>query len=122
MDAKYPQEIPAEIRTFLEVLLREAKIGDVDEKTREDLIQELFYQLDNYLTSVIVDSLKPEDLETFIKMNEEKKPKEEIEAFIKEKLPDAENLFTDAFVEFKNLYLGNVDRAKEEFVEEKPQE
>jgi hypothetical protein len=81
---------------------------------KEQVIQELFFQLDNYLASVITDNLSPEDLEVFIKMNEEKKSKEEIEGFIKEKLPNAQEIFTNAFATFRDLYLKHVEKAKQE--------
>jgi hypothetical protein len=106
------QAIPPEIREFLEAMLQEAQLTTLDDQMKEGMVQELFYQLDNYLTSVIVDSMKPEDLEAFIKLNEERKPKEEIENFVREKVPNAEEIFTQAFVDFRNMYLDNVAKAK----------
>ena len=106
------QQIPTELREFLEIMLQQANLLTLDEKMKEDMIQELFYQLDRYLTSVIVDNLKPEDLEIFIKMNEDKKPKEEIENFIKEKMPNAQEMFTKAFSDFRNMYMENINKAK----------
>lgn len=108
------QQIPDEIRGFLDSILQEAGMLTIDDETREGMIQELFYQLDNYLASVIVKNLTPEDLEAFIKMNEERKSKPEIEQFVREKLPNADSVFADAFVEFKQLYLNNVNAAPSE--------
>lgn len=105
--------IPDDIKQYLESILQEAGMLTLDDKTRDTMIEELYVQLDNYLASVIVKQLKPEDLETFIKMNEEKKPKQEIEAFIKEKLPHAQHIFTNAFIDFRKLYLGNVKTARD---------
>ena len=106
-------QIPEDIRNYLDSILQEAGMLTLDDKMREGMIQELFYQLDNYLASVIVKRLEPEDLETFIKMNEEKKSKEEIEQFIKQALPNAQQIFSEAFVEFKKLYLENVETARD---------
>src|SRR5262245_53485981 len=90
--------IPQEIRLFLESLLQQADIPDLDPQIKEQMIQELFYQLDQYLSNVIVNNLQEADLNEFIKMNEEKKPKEELEAFIQQRIPNAQSLFTDAFM------------------------
>jgi len=46
-------------------------------------------------------------------MNEDKKSKEEIEQFIKTKLPNSQEVFTNAFIDFRSLYLGNVAASRE---------
>src|SRR5579859_2691894 len=97
--------IPQEIRAYLENILQDAGMVTLNEHTKEGMMQELFFQLDNYLASIVVDNLQPADLEIFIKMNEEKKSKEEIEQFVKEKLPNAHSVFSDAFLTFKKRYL-----------------
>ncbi|MEK7571456.1 MAG: DUF5663 domain-containing protein [Patescibacteria group bacterium] len=104
--------IPDDIRTYLEGLLAESDTLTLDDSMREDMLQELFVQLENYLTSVIVNNLEPDDLEAFIKMNEEKKSKEEIEQFVQAKLPNAQDIFTNAFIEFRKMYVGNVQSKK----------
>ncbi|MDE2591073.1 MAG: hypothetical protein KGL95_15555, partial [Patescibacteria group bacterium] len=43
--------------------------------------------------------------EQFIKLNEEGKSREEIDAFIAEHIPDAQGMFTQAFVDFRDFYL-----------------
>lgn len=105
--------IPNDIKQYLDGILQEAGMLTLDDKTREAMIEELFTQLDNYLASLIVKNLQPADLETFIKLNEEKKSKEEIEAFVKEKLPNAQQIFSNALVDFRNLYLDNVAIARD---------
>ena len=99
--------IPQEIRTYLENLMQEAGVANLDQQTKENMIQELFFQLDNYLASVMVDNLQEQDLDAFIKMNQEKRPKEEIEQFIKEKIPNVQSVLTNAFLDFKKMYLEN---------------
>lgn len=104
--------MPPEIRQFLEQLLQEAEMLTLDDETKEEMLKELFFQLENYLSSVIVENLSPEDLEVFIKMNNEKKSKEEIEQFITEKVPNVQEIFSNAFVEFRKMYLEHVATAK----------
>lgn len=106
------QQIPPEIRQFLEQLLKESEMLTLDDQMKEGMIEELFYQLENYLVTVIVDHLQPDDLEKFIAMNQEKKSKEEIEQFVNEKVPNAQEIFTNAFLEFKKMYLEDITTAK----------
>jgi len=105
-------QIPADIKQFLESIIDESKIEVLDEHMRQGMVQELYAQLDNYLASIITDQLKGEDLDVFVRMNQERKSKEEIEAYIKEKVPNAQEIFTNAFADFKNLYLESVTAAK----------
>jgi len=104
-------QIPDDIREYLNNILQEAGMLTLDDQMREGMIQELYYQLDNYLASIMVKSLEPEDLETFIKMNEEKKSKEEIENFVTEKVPNSQEVFSNALIEFRRLYLENVTKS-----------
>jgi len=101
-------QIPAEVRSFLEGILQDANMQSLDDAMRQEMISELFARLDSYMTSVIIDNLPPEHLEEFTKMNEEKKSREEIEAFLKEKVPNVQEILTKAFMDFREMYLTNV--------------
>lgn len=101
-------QIPAEVRSFLEGILQDANMQSLDDAMREEMISELFARLDSYMTSVIIDNLPPEQLEEFTKMSEEKKSREEIEAFLKEKVPNVQEILTKAFMDFREMYLTNV--------------
>lgn len=114
-----PLTIPAEIHTFLEGLLEDAGMKVPSEEIREEMIKELYVRLDNYLTTVIIDNLPPQYLDAFIKMNEEGKEKAEIEKFLREKMPNSQNVFTKAFIEFRDMYLSGVTLAKTAPKEEK---
>lgn len=105
MDPVQPREIPAEIRAFLENLMEEAHVLVVDEKEKEQVVQYLFERLDRYLAAKIAENMSPEDTETFIKMNEEKKPQEEIDAFLQSHMKEPQEVFTRAFVDFRDFYL-----------------
>lgn len=105
-------EIPPEIRNLLEGMLKDANMVSLDDSMREEMIKELYARLDNYITTAIIDNLPPEHLEAFIKMNDEKKSKEEIEAFLKDKMPNTEEIFAKAFADFRQLYLGNVSLSR----------
>src|SRR5260221_1830933 len=98
-------EIPVEIRAYLESLITEAQVPVFDDKAKEELMQYLFERLDKFLAAKIVENMKPEDTEAFIKMNEEGKSREDIDAFIKEHMQNAQEVFTRAFVDFRDFYL-----------------
>lgn len=104
--------IPVEVKNYLESLLQDAGMTTLDADMKEEMIKELYVRLDNYLTSTIVNNLPPENMEEFIKMNEEKKSQAEIELYLKDKVPNSRDIFAQAFMEFRDLYLGNVTVAR----------
>lgn len=104
--------IPAEVKNYLESLLQDAGMTTLDADMKEEMVKELYVRLDNYLTSTIINNLPPENMEEFIKMNEEKKSQAEIELYLKDKVPNAQDIFAQAFMEFRDLYLGNVTVAR----------
>lgn len=104
--------IPDEVKSFLSGLLDDAGMTDLDPDMREEMIMELYVRLDNYLVSVIVDNMPDDQLDAFAKLNEEKKPREEIEKFVNEKIPNATAVFADAFAKFREMYLGGVSVAR----------
>ncbi len=101
-------EIPSEIRTYLENILIDANISSVDETMHEELLKELYARFDSFLTARIVDNLPPENVEEFIRMNEENRPQEEIQDYLMSKIPNSEQTFAGFFIEFRDRYLGNV--------------
>ncbi|HXS15165.1 MAG TPA: hypothetical protein VN711_03490 [Candidatus Saccharimonadales bacterium] len=110
---KNPIVIPAEIRAYLERLMEDAHVLVVDEKEKDEVVMYLFEKLDKYMAAKIVENMKPEDTESFIKMTEEKKPQEEIDAFIQSHMENPQEVFTRAFVDFRDFYLtGQSDTAE----------
>lgn len=105
-------EIPSEVRTFLEGLVQDSGMLNLEAETREEMIKELYARLDNFITSTIIDNMPPEYVEEFIKMTEQNKSKAEIEGYLKSKVPNAEEILAKAFIEFRNLYLGNITVAR----------
>lgn len=113
MDSQINQDqqniaIPTEVQKFLDTLLQDAGMTFADEEMHEEMIKELFARLDNFITSAIINNMPPEHLDEFTKMNEEKKSQAEIEEYLKSNLPDSQEVLSKAFMEFRDLYLGNV--------------
>lgn len=106
MDNKIPfVEIPQEIRAYLEGLMEDAHVIVTDDKEKEQVVQYLFDKLDKYMAAKIVENMSAEDTETYIQMNEQKKPREEVDAFLKEHIKNPEEVFARAFVDFRDFYL-----------------
>lgn len=105
MDQKQQLPIPAEIRSYLEGLIQEANVPSFDGRAKEELIQYLFERLDKYLSAKIVENMPAEDTEILIKMNEEGKSQEEISEFMKEHMENPQEVFTRAFIDFRDFYL-----------------
>lgn len=119
MDSQNPKqadsvEIPDDVRKYIESLLYDTHVTLLDEEMKEEMIGEIYKRLDSYLAATIANKLPPENLEEFIKMNDEKKPKEEVEQFLKEKMPNADQIFANAFIEFRNIYLGKTENSADQ--------
>lgn len=101
-------QIPQDIRAFLESLLQDAQMTTLDDQAKEEMIKQLFIRLDNFMLTTIVEALPAQNLEEFTKMSETGKTREELEAYLKANIPNAEEVFARAMLAFRDLYLGNV--------------
>ncbi len=107
-----PLEIPSDIKAFLESLLNDAGMQTLDQPMREEMVKELYVRLDQHMTATIIDKLPAEYLEAFIKMGEEKKSMVEIQQFLTDKMPNAQEVFARAFADFRETYLGGVTTSR----------
>ncbi len=105
--------IPEEIRSFLDGILQDAGMTNLESDMHEEMLAQLFARLDTYLTSAIVDNMPPEHVDEFIRMNEEQKSQAEIQQFLVDKMPNAQEVFANTFADFRTLYLNNVTVARE---------
>lgn len=109
--SKDPQEniqIPAEVRGYLEDILLASNMTPANDIMKEVMLQQLFSRLDKYIALRLVELLQPEDAEVFIKMNEEKKTKEEIETFLQSHIPDVQQQFTNILLDFQDAYMQEI--------------
>ncbi len=107
------QQIPEEVRAYLDGLLDDSGMT-VPDDAREEVIKELYARLDNYLASVILENIPQDQVDEFINASAEKKTLPEMQEYLLSKLPNAKEVLTKAFVDFRQLYLGNVAVAREE--------
>lgn len=97
--------IPQEVRSYIEDLLTSSGVVTTDTVMREAMVQELFTRLDKFLTIKLLDYLPTEKLEEFADLTEKNPSQEEVQKYIQENVPNAQDIFVLAFGEFRDLYL-----------------
>lgn len=105
-------QIPQNIRNFLESMLEDAKMTTINPEAKEEMIKELFARLDNFMLTTIIEALPSDKLEEFTKMSDEGKNREELENYLKANIPNAEEAFARAMLEFRDIYLGTVEAGR----------
>lgn len=102
-------EIPQEIRLFLEGILTEADVLIFDDDEKETILINMYSQLDSHLIGKVLEHLPEDKIEGFIDLDDEKENStEKVQKYLEKHLPNAKEVFAQAFVEFKNMYLENV--------------
>jgi hypothetical protein len=99
------ESIPQEVREYLEEIIAQAQIPVFDDETKKQVVTDLFGRLDKYLALKIAENLSEDNVNIFVQMNQDKKPQEEIDAFIQQHIPNAQDMFEQAFVDFRDFYL-----------------
>lgn len=99
-------QIPPDVRAYLERLLQESDFVSVDQKMTDDMVTEMYASLDHYVSARLVEILPPEKLNEFIKMNEEQRSQVELQQFLQQNIPNYSQFFADIFSDFRQLYLG----------------
>lgn len=102
-------QIQAETRSFLESLLEDSDINKLDPQIKEEIIQELFDRLNNYINLVIINNIDPLYIDEFNKISKSNASQEKIEKFLLEKMPNAKQVFAQAFANFRDLYMQKAD-------------
>ena len=105
--------IPDEIRVYLEDLLSQAGIIDIDSVVKEAMLQELFVRLDQFLATKVIDYLPVDKLDEFTQFTQSKPSQEKMQQYLQSHLPNAQDVFIVAFGEFRDMYLKNIKNAKQ---------
>ena len=85
-------QIPADVRTFLEGLLEDAGLTLTDE-LRENMILDLFSRLEKKMIADAIERMQPNDVDEFTKLLEANTPREQLEKYLVEHLPNAQQVF-----------------------------
>lgn len=107
-DNQQAQQV-AQAMQFVDELINQKfadKINEVTPETREELRKDILMRLDEFVMSRVIAKLSDEDLATFENMIKEGKSNVEMQEFITQHVPDFVTFATDAFIEFRNVYLG----------------
>jgi len=104
-----PNSIPEEIYTFLEGLLEQVGIN-VDEKTKNTLINELCVQLNKFLMIKIVDYLPEDELDGFVELMKTQPDQSALPQYLETHLPNAKETLITMFADFRDLYLETMQR------------
>lgn len=112
VQSQQPVEIPEEIRIFLEGILEDANMVIADDEVRETMITELFMRLDKFLVSRVIQYLPQDKLDEFMEMDKSQVSVEKTYEFLKQNLPNIEEVFATAFEEFREVYLEGVNESR----------
>jgi predicted house-cleaning noncanonical NTP pyrophosphatase (MazG superfamily) len=103
--------IPDEVREYLDSLLQDAGMSGFDPAMHDAMINELYIRLDKFLIGKVVEFLPEDKLEEFAKLNEETADPAKIQEYLTANLQNAQDVFTTAFGEFRDIYLEGVKQA-----------
>lgn len=105
MNTSDQNTIPPDIYQFLNLLIEDSKIQVKNEAVRDIMIEELYGSLNTYLGSVFMQHLLPDKLTELKQLQETQMDKETVERFIVSNISDAKNVVTQAFLDFRELFL-----------------
>lgn len=103
MDSQQNQ-IPADIRTYLENLLEDANINLTPE-LKENMLYDLYLRLEKKLIADAIENMEPADVEEFTQLIQSQNNKEVIDQFIKSHLSNAQEIFVQSLVDFKTDFI-----------------
>ncbi len=104
--------IPKEIKEYLDTILVDANLYNAEESVHQGMLKEMYERLDKYIAIKVVENLPADKLDEFIRLNDERRPREEVEKFLKDNMPNTQEVIQRAFVEFRDMYLQNVPQTK----------
>jgi hypothetical protein len=98
-------QIPPEVTIILGKVLEDAGLKSPAKKLCIEQLRELHDRLDVLMFDEILTYLPARHLDAFVKMNDEKRPRQDIDKFLEENMPNAEKVFAGALAKFRGYYL-----------------
>jgi hypothetical protein len=98
-------KIPAEVRTVLEEVLVEAGKLSRDDNFCECILEDSYIKLDIFMFFEILTYLPGRHLDEFVKLNDGKRPRWEIDAFLRKNMPNAEEIFAVVIDKLRESYM-----------------
>jgi hypothetical protein len=95
-----------EIHEYLKQLLIDAGQTDLGPELEETMIQDLSTRLEDRLTLAAIEKLPQEKQDELTSMAENKENSKQVMEFLKKHIPDYDQVFAQALVDFREVYLG----------------
>lgn len=94
------------LEEFAENLLQEKTLTNVDEATRMQMREDLVDRLEQVTDRVVVDNIPPEKLFEFEQLIDKHAKPADVQKFISENVINLDQKLTEAYFNFRKLYLG----------------
>jgi hypothetical protein len=94
-------QIPPEVTAILGKVLEDAGLKSPDKKLCNEQLRDFHDRLDVVMFDEILTYLPAKHLNTFVKMNDEKKSREEIDKFLEKNMPNSDQVFAGALAKFR---------------------
>lgn len=96
---------PAAVTAFLEQVLDDGGMKDVEPGLKGQMLQDLRTRLQNNLFATIVTKLPEEDLPAFEALVSKPAPQADVQQFIRQRLPNLDQLLAEAMLNFRKQYV-----------------
>lgn len=96
---------PAEITAFLERLLDDGGMREVEPEVRAQMLTDLRARLQNALFATFITKLPEADLPAFNALVEEKAPLERVQEFLATRIKNLETVVANALLDFRKQYV-----------------
>lgn len=95
------------ITQFIEQLLKEKRLPQLDEAVHRQLVNDLSNRLVDVINHRLLEAMPDNDVEAFNGLLDQKPVEpEKVQAFIDANVPNKQQITLDAMIEFRTLYLG----------------
>ncbi len=101
------QDIPPEIRSFLENTIRKAGMAEQDDAITEEMIQSIYGKLNEYLSIKLAHFLPTEKLPEYSRFNQQGTSVEQIQTYLFINVPNAKDIMKQAYIEFRQMIIDN---------------
>lgn len=106
--------IPEDIKAFLESILDEAGMAELEEEQKRGMLVDLYRLLDKFLFKTLLSHIPAESIDEFTDHFGILTTMEERQKYLLEKVPNASELISQALMDFKTTYLEGVDNVVDE--------
>ncbi|EKD47870.1 MAG: hypothetical protein ACD_65C00243G0002 [uncultured bacterium] len=109
LSLKQKQNMDPNIKKFLTDLIKEAGMGALPQADQDKMIDELYVRLEDRLMLAVMEALPDQKRVDFqAKIETDEMDAKQVEDYIRQNVPNYEQVFAKAFAEFRELYLSAV--------------